>query len=80
MIDLDKIIEILSRKSTIPNDGESFHEIDRAFDDAISCLCSITQIKQDIQNSINNSTNEDIIEGLNIALNIINSYIDFNDD
>ena len=33
-----KAIEIISRKSSIPNDGESFEDIEKAYDMAIEAL------------------------------------------
>ena len=38
MITKEKAIEILERKTTIPNDGESFEDIDEAFEMAIKAL------------------------------------------
>ena len=36
--EIEKAIEILKRKSTIPNDGEKFSEIENSYDVAISAL------------------------------------------
>lgn len=38
MTNVEKAIEILKRKTTIPNDGESFEDIDEAFNTAIEVL------------------------------------------
>lgn len=37
-MDIKNIIKILERKSSIPNDNESWEDIDKAYDDAIHIL------------------------------------------
>lgn len=45
----EKAISILERKTTIPNDGETFDEISEAFDMAISYLSAIEDIKSTLK-------------------------------
>ena len=44
MKNIDDVIAILERKTTVPNEGESFEDISEAFDSAIECLKAIKQI------------------------------------
>lgn len=44
----EKAIEILKRKTTIPNDGEDFDDISDAFNMAIASLEAWGEIKQEI--------------------------------
>lgn len=37
-MDIQRALEIIQRKSSIPNDGESFAEIEKAYDMAIEAL------------------------------------------
>ena len=42
----EEVIEILSRYSSIPNDGESFNHIIKAYDEAIKAVEVVDKIKQ----------------------------------
>lgn len=37
-MEIEKAIEIISRKSSIPNEGESFEDIEKAYDMAVKAL------------------------------------------
>jgi len=43
--DINNLIEILARYSTIPNDGESFDDIVKAYDEIIRILNQYAEIK-----------------------------------
>ena len=42
----ERMIEIISRKSAIPDAGESFDEINEAYDMAIDCLAELQAYRE----------------------------------
>lgn len=48
-MDIQRAIEIIKRKSSIPNDGESFDEIEKAYDMAIEALEKQISISREIR-------------------------------
>ena len=42
----ERMIEIISRKSSIPDAGESFDEINEAYDMAIDCLAELKAYRE----------------------------------
>lgn len=66
MKNIDDVIAILERKTTVPNEGESFEDISEAFDSAIGCLKAIKQIVCESKND----------ESMQPTIEIISKHID----
>ena len=54
---IERIIEILERKTSIPKEGETWDEIDNAYDEAVEILKRITEPSH-IHYEVRNTTDE----------------------
>ena len=76
--DIDKAIEVISRKTTIPDEGERWVDVEKAYETAVE-LCKkakkLTTLREEIANL-------ETVDGIDIAtLNMCLEIIDnFDDD